>query len=63
LVAREKGVITVGLTGGKGGELAKISDYPLIVPSDHTPRIQEVHIMIGHILCELVEKKLFGEYG
>jgi len=58
-VAKEMGMKTVTLTGNDGGALAKVADYSLIVPSSSTPRIQEVHILIGHILCELVEHYLF----
>jgi len=50
---------TVALTGNDGGVLAKIADISLIVPSTSTPRIQETHILIGHILCEMVEHHLF----
>ena len=59
-VAREKGAKTIGLTGKNGGELAKIVDLVLKVPSNDTPRIQEAHITILHIICYLIEKKLFG---
>ena len=59
-VARNKKVITIGFTGETGGKLKKISDLLFNVPSTDTPRIQESHIMIGHIICELVEAKLFG---
>ncbi|MBO7134286.1 MAG: D-sedoheptulose 7-phosphate isomerase [Bacteroidales bacterium] len=58
--AREIGVHTVAMTGNGGGKIAVISDLLINVPSDCTPRIQEAHIMIGHIVCELVEKVLFG---
>jgi D-sedoheptulose 7-phosphate isomerase len=58
-VAKEKGMKTIAFTGGDGGDLAKIADVSLIVPSSSTPRIQEVHILVGHILCELVEHYLF----
>ncbi|MEO7530897.1 MAG: D-sedoheptulose 7-phosphate isomerase [Sediminibacterium sp.] len=58
--AREKKVITVGFTGTNGGQMKEISDYLINVPSNDTPRIQESHIMIGHIICELVEAKIFG---
>jgi D-sedoheptulose 7-phosphate isomerase len=58
--AKELGLKTIALTGGKGGEMAKIADLSVIVPSSDTPRIQEVHITIGHIVCELVEEELFG---
>jgi D-sedoheptulose 7-phosphate isomerase len=59
-VAREIGVITVGLTGASGGAMKDASDYLFNVPSNDTPRIQESHILIGHIICELVEAKIFG---
>lgn len=58
--AREKGVITVGFTGAGGGKMKEASDYLLNVPSTDTPRIQESHILVGHIICELVEAKIFG---
>ncbi len=57
--ARELGAITVGLTGRSGGELASASDICIRVPSDETPRIQEAHIAIGHIISEIVESRLF----
>jgi len=57
-LAKKKGAKTIGLTGGDGGELAKIAELTLIVPSDSTPRIQEAHITIGHIICEIVEREL-----
>ena len=53
--ARESGVATIGLTGENGGALAPLSDVLIAVPSRSTPRIQETHLLIGHILCELVE--------
>ena len=56
--AKLKGAITVGLTGGTGGKLAGEADVALVVPSESTPRIQEAHITIGHIVCELVEREL-----
>lgn len=59
-VARAKGIITIGFTGSKGGKMKDLSDYLFNVPSDNTPRIQESHILIGHIICELVEEALFA---
>lgn len=59
-VAREKKVITIGLTGATGGEMKKVSDYLFNIPSTDTPRIQESHILVGHIICELVEAKYFA---
>jgi D-sedoheptulose 7-phosphate isomerase len=58
--AKEKKMQTVGLLGRDGGKLKNLSDLSIIVPSKNTPRVQETHICICHILCELVEKELFG---
>ena len=58
--AKEKGIITIGFTGERGGEMKKISDHLFNVPSNDTPRIQESHILLGHIICQLVEEKVFG---
>lgn len=58
-VANETGIITVGLTGETGGNMRDLCDFLINVPSSDTPRIQEAHIMIGHIICELVESSLF----
>ena len=58
--ARELGVITIGFTGDTGGEMKDTCDHLINVPSKDTPRIQESHIMLGHIVCQLVEEKLFG---
>lgn len=57
--AKRLGVKTIGLTGAKGGKMKEMTDYCICVPSDETPRIQESHILIGHILCAAVEKELF----
>lgn len=59
-MAREKSVVTVGFTGSSGGALKNLSDYLFNVPSTDTPRIQESHILIGHIICQLVEEQYFG---
>ncbi len=59
-VAKDKNMLTVGLTGSSGGKMKSICDYLINVPSDDTPRIQESHIMAGHIICELVEAKYFS---
>lgn len=56
--AKQMGLVTIALTGGNGGLLAKIADLSLIVPSKVTARIQEAHITIGHIVCELTEEEL-----
>ena len=58
-VAKEMGMKTVALTGNDGGALSKIADLSLIVSSESTPRIQETHILVGHLLCEMVERQLF----
>jgi D-sedoheptulose 7-phosphate isomerase len=58
--ARAKHMITVGLSGESGGLLRDCADYCFCIPSHETPRIQEAHIMIGHLLCEIVEDELFG---
>jgi D-sedoheptulose 7-phosphate isomerase len=57
--ARKKKVITMGFTGESGGKMKSLSDYLFNVPSIDTPRIQESHILLGHIVCELVEKEYF----
>lgn len=59
--ANGMGIVTIGLTGGGGGKLAKIAKLSIIVPSENTPRIQESHIVIGHIICELVEEVCANE--
>lgn len=58
-VAREKHLLTIGFTGATGGKMRELSHFLINVPSTDTPRIQESHILIGHIICELVEAKLF----
>ncbi|MBK9448304.1 MAG: D-sedoheptulose 7-phosphate isomerase [Bacteroidetes bacterium] len=60
-VAREQGMVTVSMTGLTGGKMRGLSDLLLNVPSTDTPRIQEVHILLGHIICELVERELFPQ--
>jgi D-sedoheptulose 7-phosphate isomerase len=59
-VARRRQLVTVALTGGDGGELAGLVDHCMLVPSDVTARIQESHILLGHLVCELVERALFA---
>jgi DNA-binding MurR/RpiR family transcriptional regulator len=56
--ARELGVATIGLTGGDGGALAGAVDLCLLVPAQNTARIQEAHILIAHVLCELTERQI-----
>lgn len=60
-VAKEKKMITIALTGASGGKLKENADYLINIPSDDTPRIQESHITIGHIICQLVEEIYFAE--
>lgn len=57
--AREIGMVTIGLTGNKGGPMVGLCDYLLAVPSSNTPKIQEGHLVLGHTLCGLVENAIF----
>jgi len=59
--ARAAKVFTIGLTGATGGQLKALSDLLFNVPATDTPRIQEAHILIGHIICQLVEAQIFGD--
>jgi D-sedoheptulose 7-phosphate isomerase len=59
-VAKKNGMKTVVLTGGAGGKMSNLADYTFVVPSRHTPHIQETHITLGHILCQFVDEELFG---
>ncbi|MBK7805518.1 MAG: D-sedoheptulose 7-phosphate isomerase [Saprospiraceae bacterium] len=61
--AEEKNLFTIGFTGASGGEMKNVCQILLNVPSDDTPRIQESHIMIGHIICQLVEENYFTRDG
>jgi D-sedoheptulose 7-phosphate isomerase len=58
--ANSKGLVTLGLTGRKGGKLKEVAQRSICVPSEQTPRIQEIHILVGHILCEIIEQELFA---
>lgn len=58
--AKRRGVITFGMTGKKGGKVKEICDYVMHVPAEDTARIQEIHMMAGHIICALVEEIIFG---
>ncbi len=58
--AKENEMICIGFTGENGGKMKELSDLLINIPSNDTPRIQEAHITIGHIICEIVEKTLFG---
>jgi len=59
--AKKIGMVCVGFTGESGGKMKTMCDYLINVPSNDTPRIQESHIMIGHIICQLVEQNLFNK--
>ncbi len=61
-VAHTKQMVTVGLSGG-AGKLSMLAQHPICIPSDCTPRIQEAHILTGHILCEIIERELFDSAG
>jgi len=61
-ISRSIGVTTVGLTGNSSGIMDDICDYCIKIPSTETPRIQESHTLIGHIICAIVEEALFGKY-
>ena len=60
-LARDNSLVCIGLTGGSGGQLRELVDHCICIPSDQTPRIQEAHILTGHILCELIDEELFGD--
>ena len=59
-VARQQGLMTIAWTGKGGGQLVDVVDYPFIVPSNSTARIQECHMTLGHVLCEMIEETLFA---
>lgn len=63
LLVKSRGIKTIGLTSKDGGELAKIVDIPIQVPSNDVARVQEVHTVIGHIICGIVDETLFGDEG
>ena len=60
-VAKEKGMTTIAFTGDSGGKLKDLSDHLINIPSNDTPRIQESHITLGHIICQMVEEIYFAE--
>jgi D-sedoheptulose 7-phosphate isomerase len=60
-VAKERNALTAAFLGKDGGKIKNIVDYPFVVPSYETPRIQECHITLGHTICELIERELYGE--
>jgi len=57
--AKKKGLVTIGLTGRDGGDIARVADHWLNVSSQNTARVQEVHITVGHVICEMIDYKLF----
>jgi len=59
--AREHQLVSIGLTGNQGGTLRDLVNHCISIPSDQTPRIQEAHILTGHLLCELIDEELFGK--
>lgn len=58
--AKERGITTVALVGRDGGKMASMADYAVVVPSMSTPRIQEAHLLIEHLICDIIEKEMFG---
>ncbi|MCI4405992.1 MAG: D-sedoheptulose 7-phosphate isomerase [Sulfuricurvum sp.] len=58
--AKHKGITTVALVGRDGGKMAAMADYAIVVPSNATPRIQESHLLIEHMICDIIEKEIFG---
>ena len=60
-VAKEKNITTIAFTGLSGGQMKSISDHLINIPSTDTPRIQESHILLGHIICQLVEEKMYPQ--
>jgi len=62
MACQEKGIFSIGFTGKKGGKMEALCNICIKVPSEETPRIQEAHILIGHIICCLVEENLFGHF-
>ena len=60
-IAKSKNMITIGFTGESGGKMKPMSDHIIAIPSKDTPRIQESHILIGHIICQMVEEKYFAD--
>lgn len=61
--AKKQGMLTVALTGKGGGKLAEMADFVLKMPSNNTARIQEAHILTGHILCEIIEETIFPQHA
>lgn len=59
--AKAKGITTVALVGRDGGKMGQMADYAIIIPSNKTPRIQESHLLVEHIICDIIEKEIFGD--
>jgi D-sedoheptulose 7-phosphate isomerase len=62
-IAKSMSIFAVALTGASGGQLRSVADCTICIPSEETPRIQECHILAGHIICEIVEQMLFDDSG
>lgn len=60
-LCKQQGIVSIGLSGASGGAMNELCDYCIKVPSTCTPRIQEAHILIGHIICAIIEEELFGK--
>lgn len=58
--AKKKGIVTIALLGGSGGKIKGTADFHIIIPSNNTQRIQEGHITVGHIICEITEREIYG---
>jgi D-sedoheptulose 7-phosphate isomerase len=58
--AHSMGITTVALTGASGGQMSQLAQYALAVPSSETNHIQEMHIAVGHLICELIERALYA---
>lgn len=58
--AKERGITTVALVGRDGGKMAQMADYSIVIPSNATPRIQESHLLVEHMICDIIEKEMFG---
>lgn len=58
--AKDRGITTVALVGRDGGKMAAMADYAIVIPSHATPRIQESHLLIEHMICDIIEKEMFG---
>ncbi len=58
--AKSKSMVTIGMTGISGGDMNDHCDFMIKIPSSNTPRIQESHILVGHIICQLVENNIYG---